>query len=71
MIGASLEVLKHHAQQHIDRCGEERGTMRVCPCGATAAICCARCDDILFLATSTHRPPCRHARPLLPAAALR
>lgn len=68
MIGASHEVIEHHAKQHVAQCGQHGAIERVCPCGATTVICCRGCHDVVFVCTDPNRRPCWHARPYLPAA---
>lgn len=48
-LGASEEVLRHHAEQH--GCPEDDSPPRevMCPCGTTVAIVCASCGDPVFI----------------------
>jgi hypothetical protein len=47
IVGASHEVLSHHAAQH--PCEDHGSTVLNCPCGSTAAILCDACGLPLFL----------------------
>jgi hypothetical protein len=66
-VGASREVIEHHARQH--PCGEHVGARHVwCSCGTTVALVCDACQQPVFMAT---RPGswCPHAAGLVEAAA--
>jgi hypothetical protein len=40
--GASLEVIRHHADRHIAKCGCEETDVLLCPCGTTMTFRCER-----------------------------
>ena len=60
-VGASPEVLRHHAAQH--PCRDAETFEVLCPCGSCVAICCAECRDPVFLAVLPGSW-CEHAQEL-------
>jgi hypothetical protein len=61
-IGASAEVIEHHARLH--PCGPQEAISVVCPCGTTHAICCMKCREPVFGAVMPGTW-CRHAVDLI------
>lgn len=61
-IGASEEVIRHHASEHPCPPGVPADE-RVCPCGSTVAICCGRCEEPVFVAVQPGSW-CEHAEEL-------
>lgn len=64
VIGASPEVIEHHADLH--PCVDAKAVEVACPCGNTVAIFCDECREPVFLALQPDREPCIHFRELLP-----
>jgi hypothetical protein len=61
-IGASLEVIEHHAAQH--PCGRHRAVEVWCPCRTTLALVCRRHGEAVF-GVVVPGTWCRHAHELL------
>lgn len=70
---ASPEVIRHHAQQHVDRC--EGGTHLDlefefrCPCGGMRALVCFACLKPVFVVVDPAAVLCVHAAELTGFAA--
>lgn len=63
-VGASPEVLSHHADQH--PCPLDAApVVRICPCGSTHALCCPHCERIVFACARRGTPMCDHLAELL------
>lgn len=69
MIGASVELVRHHLAEHDRTCtGEfEHAEQKVtCPCGSCAVLLCGRCHGPVLLGMDRDRPVCEHAEALIP-----
>ncbi len=63
VIGASREILNHHAALHWRACPASASTplhYMVCPCFTTMVMACGACHDALFITTAP-RTWCHHA----------
>jgi len=68
LVGASLEVLLHHASEHRRTCSGAFGhasQVRECPCGDCSVLLCGDCHDPIFIRFRSDRDPCEHARRVL------
>jgi hypothetical protein len=63
LVGASEEVIAHHAQQHACDPGADCEAV-MCPCGKSAALVCTACHQPVFVALSG-AVMCQHARELI------
>jgi hypothetical protein len=64
-VGASAEVLRHHAKRHERRCPSARANIGPCPCGPTHVIACDRCGAAVFVAVAPGTW-CMHAEAVSP-----
>lgn len=60
MIGASEEVLRHHAVEHGRRCPSSRPVEMRCEHGSTILIACSRCREQVYLVVAPDTC-CSHA----------
>lgn len=61
-VGASLEVLEHHATQH--PCPPAEPRLAICPCGRSLALVCPTCDEPVF-GVAAPGEACEHLLELL------
>jgi len=66
-VGASPEVIEHHARRHTAECGRSDGYEWLCDCGTTVVIVCG-CGNPQFVAVSPGTW-CPHAAELTAAVA--
>jgi len=64
-VGASMEVLQHHADQH--PCDADPVYL-LCPCQKTFLVVCSECEEPVFLACKETETgdTCQHAEAYLP-----
>ncbi len=49
VLGASREVLRHHAVDHGRRCPSSRPVVMCCEHGSTTLVACSRCHEQVYL----------------------